>query len=210
MNTRVEACPRWFQDWRGQTAVLVASGPSASDVPVEMARGRARFIAVNNSWRLAPWADILFACDVSWWRHARGAPEFVGLKLSTDQIAAREFEDVHKVGIKRGDDRLELAEMGTVGWGGNSGFHALNLAVQFGAAKIILVGYDMTVSYGEHWHGRHPDGMHNPTPGNVARWRRAVDAAAKVIPDGIRVFNCSPISALQNYPKVTFEEAMAA
>lgn len=168
-------------------------------------------MAINSSWRLAPWAEILFACDLSWWAHAGGCPEFSGLKLTVDKTAAKRFSDVHLVNCRKPDDRLVTDEIGTVGWGGNSGFHCLNLAVQFRAAKILLVGMDMTTTHGIHWHGKHPVGMNNPTPRNVERWRRAVDGAARVIaPLGIKVINCSPISALQNYPKMTVEEALAA
>lgn len=203
--------PDWFPDWTGETCVIVASGPSASNVPIRKAKGAAKFIAINNSVHLAPWADILFACDYSWWKHANGAPSFPGLKLSTEWKASQEDWGVKAVGLKKSDDRLELENIGTVGWGGNSGFHSLNLAVQFGCAKILLVGYDMTVKHGIHWHGKHPAGLNNPSEKNVERWRRAVDAAHRLIePLGIKVINCSPISALRNYPKMTFEEALAA
>ena len=110
--------------------------------------------------------------------------------------------------VRGNGDRLELEPPGTVGWGGNSGFHALNLAVQLGAAKIILVGYDMRLDHGVHWHGPHK-GLNNPHPTNVERWRRVVDAAAEVIAAlGIKAINASPISALENYPKMTLEAAL--
>ena len=100
-------------------------------------------------------------------------------------------------------------KLGTVGWAGNSGFHCLNLAVQLMAAKIVLVGFDMTVAHGLHWHGRH-EGLNNPTERNVVRWRRCIDDAAEVIDAlGIQCINASPISALQNYPKMSLGEALA-
>lgn len=202
--------PEWFPDWSGETCVIVASGPTAKDAPLEMALGRAKFIAINTSWQLCPWADILFACDVAWWNHAHGCPDFEGMKITIDRNASRKYEDIHLVECRKADDRIVLKPLGTVGWGGNSGFHCLNLAVQFGARKIILIGYDMTVANGLHWHGAHPSNMNNPKQGNVDRWRRAVDAAAKVIePMGIRVINCSPVSRLENYPKMSFEDALA-
>lgn len=136
-------------------------------------------------------------------------PEFSGLKLSVDTTAHRQPWSVRKVGINQNDDRLELLKLGTVGWGGNSGFHCLNLAVQFGAAKIILVGFDMTIAHGLHWHGRH-EGLNNPSERNVLRWRRCIDGAAEVIAAlGIRVINCSPVSELRNYPKMSLGEALA-
>lgn len=202
--------PDWFPDWTGETAVIVASGPSAAMVPLRRARGRARFIAINTSWKLAPWADVLYACDLAWWDYAKGCPAFKGLKLTVDRRAAEMYPDVHLVGCRKPDDRFVVEPVGTVGWGGNSGFHALNLAVQFGAKRIVLVGYDMTIKAGCHWHGRHPGAMHNPTAGIAERWRRAVDAAAAVIEQlGVEVINASPVSALRSYPKMDFKAALS-
>ena len=203
--------PDWWPSWAGETCVIVASGPSAKTVPLELGRGKARFIAINTSWKLAPWADILFACDHSWWKQYNGCPEFEGLKLTTDARASAEFSGVRHVKCRKPEDRLILRPLNTVGWGSNSGFQCLNLAVQFQCAKIILVGFDMRIDKGLHWHGRHPGDMSNPSSRNIGRWRRAVDNAAGVIKDtGTRVINCSPDSALKAYPKMTFEDALAA
>lgn len=202
--------PSWWPSWEGQTVVIVASGPSAKDVPIELARNVAKVIAINTSWKLAPWADMLFACDLSWWAHAKGCPEFRGMKVTVDKQAARQFPDVNLVNCMKPDDRLFVEPLNTVGWGGNSGFHALNLAVQFKCRKVVLVGYDMTLSNGLHWHGKHPGNMNNPSPGNVERWRRAVDNAWRVIqPLGIQVINCSKVSALTSYPKMELDKALA-
>lgn len=151
---------------------------------------------------------MAYACDLTWWQRYYWQTR-QPLKLTVDKAAARQFSDLQLVGLNKSDDRLELLKPGTVGWGGNSGFHALNLAVQFMAGKIILVGYDMRVDHGLHWHGAHPKGMNNPKAGNVDRWRRNIDAAAETIAAlGIQVINASAVSALQNYPKMTLREAL--
>lgn len=118
------------------------------------------------------------------------------------------FPGLRLVTVRRQCDRLLTAPPGIIGAGGNSGFQALNLAVQWGAARILLVGYDMTLAHGIHWHGRHGAGLHNPTDRSVARWRRAFDAAADTLAAlGVQVVNTSPISALRRYPKQSFQEA---
>jgi hypothetical protein len=158
--------------------------------------------------QLVPDADIAYACDFAWWERYRGLPDFAGLKLSVDKKACQRNWGVQLVGLNKNDDRLELMKFGVVGWAGNSGFHALNLAVQMMASKIILVGYDMTLAHGVHWHGKHV-GLNNPTDRSVDRWRRCIDAAAEVIQAlGTKVVNASPISALQNYPRMTLQEAI--
>lgn len=124
-------------------------------------------------------------------------------------MAARAFPDIRLVRCDRRSEKLIVDRPGTVGWGGNSGFHALNLAVQFGARKIILVGFDMHLQAGHHWHGKHPQGLNNPTDRNVGRWRRTFDAAAPQLETlGAAVVNTSPISALSNYPKMSLEDAL--
>lgn len=201
--------PYWYPDWKGQTCVIVAGGPSAKDANLEPIKGLVRCIAINNSWELAPWADILYACDNSWWRQYKDKwPAFKGLKITQDKLAKDEFK-INRVICERHHEKLVLDRPGFVGWGGNSGFHSINLAVQFGIKKIILVGYDMHLRNGIHWHGAHPNGMHNPSDANVARWRRTVDAAAPVLKNlGVIVINTSMNSALDNYPKMPLLETL--
>lgn len=106
---------------------------------------------------------------------------------------------------------MEFDDLGRIGWGGNSGFGAINLAAQFGASKIILVGFDMRIDLGVRWHPDHGAGSANPDEFFVDMWRKHLDAAA---PDlearAIRVINASPISVLRNYPIMPFEAALAA
>lgn len=205
--------PAWWPDWRGDKCVIVAGGPSAGEQDYELVHETgAKTIVINNAHKLVPWADVLFACDLAWWKRYGPALVFDGLRLSTDKNSCepRQPWGVQQVMLDRPSDKLNLARYNCVGWGGNSGFQALNLAVQFGCHKIILVGYDMTTRHGLHWHGPHPTGMNNPTEINVQRWRRAIDAAADDLePLGIEVINTSEISALTRYSKMSLREALA-
>jgi hypothetical protein len=212
MDCALEAgSPRldWFPDWSGQTAVIVASGPSASYVEtlaalrmegLRLPEARARCVAINESHRLAPWADVLYAADYFWWLKHKGVPGFNGLKVSVSPEAAERFPGLKHIEL----DRIVAA-------GRNSGAQALLLAAQLGATRILLVGYDMTLERGVHWHGAHGGGSQNPTKGSIARWREALDGAAPgFAAAGIEVLNCSPVSALTAYPKVDFRAAIGA
>jgi len=207
------ALPEWFPDWSRDTAVVVASGPSAKGVPLDLARGRARVIAINESWRLAPWADVLYAADHQWWQKGKGFPEFRGLRVAQGDAAPKMYRGIKQVGLVRTGQIVRepkgilAAGSDREGRGANSGFQALNLAVQFGAKKIILVGYDMRVDLGFHWHGRHPDGMNNPNKGGIARWAKVLDRASRYLRVlGVEVLNASAVSALRAYPKINFED----
>jgi hypothetical protein len=152
---------------------------------------------------------VLYGCDGAWWKARDGVPGFAGLKLSQDSAACARFHDVHHVRLAEPDPGITVAEPGVIGGGGNSGFQALNLAVQFGAREIVLVGFDMHVGAGVHWHGRHGPGLNNPDAHNTARWRATLDAQAGRLADlGIRVINASPNSALTAFPKTPLEDAL--
>lgn len=203
--------PEWFPDWSGETCVVVASGPSAQSVPITKAKGAARFIAVNRSIELCPWADVWYGCDYAFWKHVLGGPLFTGMKMSIDVRACREWPDIHNLECRKVTDIAEFTPSGKIGWGGNSGFHALQIAVQTGCKKVLLVGLDATVKHGNHWHSDYPDGMANPRASTVVRWKKAIDAPARKLANmGVTVINCSSISELRGYPKMTFTEALAA
>lgn len=78
---------------------------------------------------------------------------------------------------------------------------------QFGPQRIILVGFDMRLDLGLHWHGRHDrvgtQWLNNPTDPVIIRWRKVMNNAAPVLSEmGIEVLNVSPVSALTAYPIV--------
>lgn len=192
----------WFPDWSGETVICVASGPSASFVEIlaalRVAQGRARCIAINESHRLAPLADVLYAADYFWWLKHKGVPGFGGLKVSVSEEAADRFPGLRCIDL----DRIVAA-------GRNSGAQAVNLAVLFGAARIVLVGYDMTLSHGVHWHGMHGGGSQNPTKSSLTKWGQQLDrAAASYEAAGVEVLNASPISALTAYRQVKLEDVL--
>jgi hypothetical protein len=197
----------WFPDWSGQICVVVASGQSAAKIDFEQLRG-CRIIVVNNGFRLVPWADALYAADDHWWLCNRDALTFRGLRIAADGSWARQF-GLHRIKVARQADHGMAAHTirrDVLGSGCNSGFQAINLAALFGARRLILVGFDFC---GEHWHGRHPDPMKSPRSHTLEKWRGYLDAVAPQLSEmGIEVVNCSEISALQNYPKMSVRAAL--
>jgi len=158
-------------------------------------------IAINDSYRLAPWADVLYACDGKWWywHYEKGAKGFAGLKYSIDPVARR-----HR-GVqilqKTGETGLELKPTGLKA-GRNSGYQAINLAVHLGARRVILLGYDMR---GDHWFGQHPDKSRPPFVICLARFQTLVEPLAKA---GVEVINCSAKTALTCFPRMPLAEAL--
>lgn len=200
-----------WPNWKGEACAIIASGPSAKNANVDLLKGRMRVIAIKKSIELAPFSDAVYGCDGPWWRSVQGLPKFQGLKLAYEGTVCGPEWDVRKVEIKniKSDDFL-FGATGHVGSGGNSGFQAMNLAMQFGADRILLVGFDMRGDSGAHWYGRNNwMQANNPVDGVYARWVRAMTAAAPLIKArGISVINASPVSALDCFPKMTIDAAL--
>lgn len=151
---------------------------------------------------------MLYACDRRWWDHSAGVPEFAGLKVTGDRQAAVRH-GLRVVWPDANRNELLLERAGWIGYGGNSGFQALNLALQFGAMRLVLVGFDLTLAAGVHWHGKHEGGLNNPSAESLARWARTLDRQAPMLEAlGIEVLNASPASALTAFPKVPLEDAL--
>lgn len=188
----------------------MATGPSASEINLEPGKGKARFLAIKDAWQLCRWADLLYGCDGHWWQAHNGVPQFEGPKATADRIIARRWGFLWvEIGSAQKHDML-FGQVGAVGWGGNSGFHAINLAAQFGARRILLVGFDMRVDKGPHFFGDHKYDR-RPTEKSVSQWRALLDAQAPVLKArGIEVINCSPVSALRGFPKQSLEASLEA
>lgn len=201
-----------WPDWSGETAVIVGTGPGAIAEPLEPFKDKARFFVIKSSWRLAPFADALYGLDKGWWIANLGAHKFRGLKFSPSPTICRVYRDIRYVRL-RPFAKLLTAETGVVGCGlrtggGHSGFQAINLAVQFGAKRILLVGFDMTLGHGAHWKDDER-GVGKPDDGRIRSWREAMDGCAAQFSElGVDVINCTPQSALTAYPKMALDEAL--
>jgi len=196
--------------WPRETVVCIAGGPSLTADDVEACRGR-RVIAVNDAYRLAPWADVLYASDAQWWKWHKGVPGFGGLKFSIEQSAKRSrlwtFRDVRLLKMT-GETGLEQDPSG-VRTGKNSGYQSMNLAVHLtGGPRIILLGYDMYIGIDgkHHWFGSHPNRVRPPLASFVRQFHTIVRPLAAL---GIEVVNCSRVTALTCFPRMSLQEALA-
>jgi hypothetical protein len=178
------------------TFVLIGGGPSLTAADVEFVRDKARVIAINDAYRLAPWAEILYAADRSWIAAHDGAPTFKGRKYSIDSRDPTTHPDW--IVLKNtGPLGLELDPTGLRA-GLNSGFQALNLAVHFGARRIILLGYDLSPDgMREHWFDDPPDRQPSPYPQMRDAFESLVEPLKAI---SVEVINCSRRTALKCFP----------
>jgi len=198
------AVPRWS----GQTVICMASGPSLTGDDVQAVRGRGRVIVVNATFRLAPWADVLYGADETFWQHYLpeiDASGVTGERWTCSSRAARAL-DLHYVKALPGSGLSLLPN--TITTGGNSGYQAVHLAALWGARRIVLLGYDMQRTGGrEHWHGKHEGGLRNGR--NFDFWRRRFGPLAKDLKArGIQVINCTRETALDCFKRAPLESIL--
>jgi hypothetical protein len=213
--------PSWFPDWSGKAAAIVASGPSAKLANLSLLRGKMPVLAIKESYELCNWADVVYGCDPAWWKFRAGLPKFAGTKVSWEGSNLSQYPDIRNIKLDASQDRVFPIEKrqyrmvfdnpGVIGGGGNSGFQAVNMAVQFGAKKLVLIGFDMHDRSGVHFYGRNYwSGANNPDETCFVRWRRHFDrAAADLEMQGVEVINATPNTALTCFRRGTIEQAIA-
>lgn len=100
---------------------------------------------------------------------------------------------------------------GRIHTGLNSGYQAIGLAFMWGAARIVLLGYDMQRGpRGEsHHHGDHEGGL--PNLGTMHEWTRLmVQLAIDLRAQGVEVINATRRTAIRCFERMPIDEALQA
>lgn len=192
--------------WKGETVVVMASGPSLSKEDIDLVyESEFPVITVNTSYQAAPWADICYACDMRWWKwHKDIRSQFNGVLLGNDNDI-KIFKEFPEVEVLHGEHKPGLSyEPDTIHYGKNSGYQALNIAVLTGASRVLLLGYDHKPSKDgrTHWFGDHPHPVVSPYKGWIKEaWSTIFVSSQGVLPGGCQVINCCVDSALPTFPR---------
>lgn len=202
----------WRPDlaWTGQTVFIFASGPSLDSEVVDRVKGRPA-IAVNSSFILAPWAEVLFFTDNHWFeQRSEAVAAWPGMVITLSRHAKREARDIVK--RVRGETRPDFPPPGssTVRQGRTSGQTAIGLAQARGAARAVLLGFDMRVVEGREHH-------HNEYAGEIRNLQiyadefvpafEGWDAEAKAV--GFEILNATPGSALKEFRSIDLSEVLS-
>jgi len=159
--------------FEGQTVCCIASGPSLTQEDCDfIARTGIPTIAVNSSWEIARFCDIVYGGDCAWWDENFSKIDIDAALWTYSENGANK----HK--INRHVPRSAGA------W--NSGMRAIQLAIEKGAKRIILLGYDASIANGTHFHGDH-EKLKNPTQVNCERWKKQFA--------NLNIFDCEIINS---------------
>jgi hypothetical protein len=195
--------------WPGRTVFILGGGPSLKSVDVDRLRGQ-RVIAVNNAYKLGAWIDVVFFGDLRWMQwHEDGLRQFPGLKVSAHEGHLSALGRALGVRVVRKKNSPEgiFKDPALLAWNANSGACAINLAVHFGAKRIILLGFDMHKVDGQNnWHSEHKNApTHDPYMKFLARFPAIAESLKRL---GIECINATPGSALTAFPIVDPAEVL--
>jgi hypothetical protein len=205
--------------WERETCAVLGGGPGLRlDLIGRVRELGWRSVAVNNAYKVAPWADVLYYGDCNWLRmcgNEAGVRAFGGLIVSRcPSHASRAWVKV----VKHQGGRVGLSlDPACIHWHSNSGAAAINLAVLLGAGRIVLMGFDMRdISTRDacgkevakrNWHDDYPA---KTRPIDVfPRFMRGFPGIAAHL-DRLKIpcVNATPGSALKEFPIVEPEEVL--
>ena len=196
--------------WKGGECFILGGGPSLDKETVARLKGR-RVIAVNSSFMLADWIDVMYFGDCAWLKsygYPNGILEWAGLKVTTCEAHAKR-DWIRVVKRKNGPHGLST-NPNYLWWNLSSGACAINLAFLFGVKRIVLLGYDMQkVDGANNWHGVYrkagQKAGHDPYAKFLKRFP-AINDTLKV--HGVECLNATPNTALHEFRNVSLEEVL--
>lgn len=186
--------------------VCIATGPSLTRADA-LALRHLPTIAVNDAYRVAPHAQILYAADKSWWDMYNCCPDFTGRKVSQNVQPGRGWPTDATVEVLRSIKAPGMSrDPGVLHRGYNSGYQALNLALLCEAKIVVLLGYDCGQPLGSpsHYFGDHPAGLQKCSPYDM--FRRSFTEAAPTI--SARVINVSRQTTLDCFERMSIGKCL--
>lgn len=202
----------------GETIVVLGGGPSLKSLDFSLLRGR-RVIAVNCAFRLGKWDACFFGDRAFVQRTAPDLKDWPGLVVTrAEEYLLTPWVKVlkQKIEYRPGNDwPFDVDGITTdpteICWNRSSGGAAINLAVHFGAGKIILLGFDMqTVDNQHNWHNFYSDNDVQAHTDDYRKFTGPMEAVARDLDKlGIPCINATPGSALGAFPITTPEEALS-
>jgi len=191
----------------GETIYIIGGGPSLKGFDFRKLRG-CRTIAINKALIYHAGADVVYWTDgrfYTWFKNE--VDNYQGLKFAL-KAGSQYTSDIQV--LRKGKPYGLEEDPETLAHGFNSGYAAINLAYHLGAAKIILLGFDMSNDGTQtHFHDGYPTrgaGDHIYIDKFLPGFKQ-LDSELKA--KGVTVLNASPYSRLNIFPKITIDQGLS-
>jgi hypothetical protein len=183
------------REWAGADVFIIGGGPSLRDFDFNRLR-KYRTIGCNSAFRLgSAICKICFFSDTNFWEKNLEDLTLFPAPVITNQ------EEVTSPWVRKMRREEKGLHKDALGFGGNSGCGAINLALLLGATRVFLLGFDCKAEEDgrTNWH----DYQGQSSPEIYPRFLEGFAAIARdlptVFPDTI-IINLTPGSAIPFFP----------
>ena len=163
-------------------------------------------IGINAAYLIGNWMDVIFFGDDKIWNeHKKGLLAYPGILVSCNKM----FEKVPnlKVSYIKMDKNNKYGisdNPNIVRWNDNSGAAAINLAINQGAKRIFLLGFDMNADKGTHWHNEYIQ-KKIPFKRHLIGYPQIAEDAKRM---GVEIINLSQNSSIDCFKKDTVKNVL--
>lgn len=197
---------RWTvpRDHPGARGLIICGGESTKLKEEQVRKFVGPIIALKQAVAIRPDAYMMFLGGKD---DGAVCAKFFPLFKGTHIVARGPYAGVpkHTKILRRTVDPKKLSLDPTQVAGYDAGTSAINVGVHLGWSEILLIGFDMK---GGRWlNGQYHHHLPFPPQHHFDAHLSALPAiAADIAALGVKVFNCSPISVVQEFEKRTLEE----
>ena len=200
---------RWHprQWWSGQDVVIIGGGPSLRGFDWSALR-TCLTVGCNDAFKLGP--SVCTVCvfgDMKWYITHYKELEMFPNPIFTNQPSLHVGSPDWILTVPR---KIWGLHRDALGWGGNTGCSAINLALILGAMRGFLLGFDMkTKDDKTNWHDCN---IGNPNDEAYKRFMEGFEKLSRDLPvvfPGRSVVNLGPDSALDMFPTESMEAALS-
>jgi hypothetical protein len=208
--------------WQGEDAFVIGGGDSLRHFDWGSVPVGSNTIACNSGFLLGHWlVRIVLFGDIAWWEKIGRfhLHQFGGIVLGCYPGTIKSAPP-WLMTMPRWTKTTEFSppDSGALGWMGNTGAMAINLALLLGARRVFLLGFDMTLGGSgdeerdrqANWHDLRcePNGRQDVYPRFIESMRKALPSLRERYP-GREVLNVSNVSKLELFPRMSLEDFYA-
>lgn len=202
-----EVGPPW---WTDAPVFVICGGLSLRGKDLSNLRDVGYVLGTNRTADLVP-VDATFSLDHNFMKNRAGTLTEWSRLHEVYLAVAPDYADPPLEGptyLERRQGNVPSLDPRYITNGLNSGYGALNLALLKRSTETWLLGLDLKVPQAEepsHWHGGYPWG-NGSSHKYYSRWAARFDEFPPILPEGVRVYNANPDSAVTAFPFRTYKE----
>ena len=202
-----------IQDVRSKKLPLSAYSPYMSAIHDK------HVIGVNMAFKIGDWIDMVFFGDKRWFfNNRKDLAKFPGLKVTCHphfRNANHRLEHIKFLARDGNHSKGISSHPSRVSWNLNSGAAAISVAVNMGANRIILVGFDMKLGEDgkQHWHAEYGTAKRTNPENKKLPFHRHLLGFPAIAKDArrrnIKIINACPDSAIECFQKIPVKELLS-